>query len=64
MLALPLDERADLAHELLSSLDGDADDGAAEAWDTAIERRANAIKSGCVQTESWAVVRGRLGKGT
>ncbi len=63
MLALPLEERAELAHELLSSLDGEADEGAGEAWDATIESRARAIKSGLVQTESWASIRERLGKG-
>ena len=61
VLALPLDERADLAHELLLSLDGEVDGSAGDAWDAAIERRANEIKNGS-QTESWAVVRERLAK--
>ncbi len=63
MLALSLDERADLAHELLLSLDGEVDESAGDAWDAAIERRANEIKNSS-PTESWAVVRERLAKGS
>jgi len=45
-LALSETERANLAHDLVASLDGAAEAGAAEAWDTEIVRRINEIDSG------------------
>lgn len=39
-------ERAKLAHDLVASLDGPADIGVAEAWDSEICRRINDIESG------------------
>ena len=45
-MTLPERERAKLAHDLVASLDGTADIGAAEAWDTEICRRINDIESG------------------
>ena len=38
-MALPPEERATLAHEIIASLDGPADEGAAEGWVREIERR-------------------------
>lgn len=48
-LALPPDERARLAHEIIASLDGPADDGAAEAWVREIEHRVREFKDGSVK---------------
>lgn len=45
-LALSETERANLAHDLVASLDGAAEAGAAEAWDTEVVRRINEIDSG------------------
>jgi putative addiction module component (TIGR02574 family) len=46
--ALELDapERAELAHDLLSSLDGAPDTGAAEAWDEELCRRLDEVEAG------------------
>lgn len=45
-LALTESERARLASDLVSSLDGPREEGAAEAWDIEIGRRINEIDSG------------------
>jgi putative addiction module component (TIGR02574 family) len=59
-LALPVRERAKIAHELLLSLDDGADADAAGAWVTELERRASEIRSGSVGTEDWETVKARL----
>lgn len=51
-LNLPPEDRAELAHRLLSSLDDDADvpeDVAAEAWDAELERRTRDVAEGRVR---------------
>jgi len=60
--ALRLDEsaRAELAAELLASLDGPADSGAATEWSAEIERRVASIESGEAVLESWEDVRRRI----
>jgi len=45
-LALSEAERAHLAHDLVASLDGPAEQGVAEAWDREIIRRINEIDTG------------------
>lgn len=45
-LRLPEAERAELAHELVVSLDGGVDSDADEAWDTEVVRRLAEIDSG------------------
>lgn len=45
-LTLPEAERAELAHELVKSLDAPADADAADAWDKEILRRLAEIDSG------------------
>jgi hypothetical protein len=47
-LALPERQRAELASELLESLDG-ADVGAEQAWATEIEKRARAVVDGSAE---------------
>jgi putative addiction module component (TIGR02574 family) len=59
-LALPVRERAKIAHELLLSLDDGADDDAAEAWVAELEQRAREVRSASVATEDWETVRARL----
>jgi putative addiction module component (TIGR02574 family) len=61
-LSLPAQERAKIAHELLLSLDSGADEGAAEAWATELERRAQEVRSGSVQSEDWETIKARLGQ--
>jgi putative addiction module component (TIGR02574 family) len=50
ILRLPTEERARLAHELIRSLDGEPDAGAAQAWDAAIERRGAEVVRGVAHT--------------
>ncbi len=59
-LRLDDDARAELAAELLASLDGPADPDAEKAWDAEIERRIEAIESGQIRLEPWAEVRRRI----
>lgn len=59
-LALPVRERAKIAHELLLSLDEGADADAAEAWVAELEKRAAEVRSGSVATEDWETVKVRL----
>ena len=59
-LALPVRERAKIAHELLLSLDDGADADAADAWVAELEQRANEVRSGSVVTEDWETIRARL----
>ena len=46
VLNLPELERADLAHELIKSLDAPADEGIEAAWDQEIVRRIAQIDAG------------------
>ena len=60
-LALSIDERADVAAELLASLDDGSDDPAEveAAWAAEIERRARRVLSGSPAGTSWQDVRTR-----
>jgi putative addiction module component (TIGR02574 family) len=62
--ALRLDDeaRAELAAELLASLEGPADPDAERAWDAEIERRIAAIEAGTMRLEPWEQVRRRIEK--
>ena len=62
--ALRLDPaaRAELAAELLASLDGPADPDAESAWDAEIDRRIEAIEAGTIRLEPWEHVRRRIEK--
>jgi putative addiction module component (TIGR02574 family) len=51
-LALPVDERAQLAEKLVASLDGDVDPDAEAAWGQEIERRLARIEAGQSKTIS------------
>ncbi len=59
-LELDLDERAELAAELLASLDGAPDDDAEAAWATEIERRAERARSCKDPGRPWPEVRERI----
>ena len=48
-LELSESERVELAHDLVASLDGRPDPGAANAWDAEIVRRLQQIDDGAVQ---------------
>jgi len=53
-------ERADLATELLASLDGPSDPNAQAAWEAEIKRRIKAIDTGSVRVEPWEDVKRRI----
>jgi putative addiction module component (TIGR02574 family) len=62
-LALPTEERADVAAELLASLEDAAPDNPADveaAWAREIERRARRVMSGESTGEPWEDVRARI----
>jgi putative addiction module component (TIGR02574 family) len=58
-MALDPDERARIAHELITSLDlEDAD--ATIAWGEEIRKRVDEIEAGTAELEDWETVRARL----
>jgi putative addiction module component (TIGR02574 family) len=59
-LALPPEERARLAHDIIASLDGPSDNGAAEAWVREIESRVAEVKKGSVKLIDWKDTRARI----
>ena len=62
VLTLPIDERANVAAELLASLDDDAVDNPAEveaAWAAEIEKRARRVIAGESAGIAWEDVRAR-----
>lgn len=61
-LRLKAETRAELAAELLASLDGPQDPDAETAWDAEIERRVAAIEAGTIRLEPWADVKRRIEK--
>jgi putative addiction module component (TIGR02574 family) len=61
-LRLDSSSRAQLAAELLASLDGPADADAEAAWAAEIERRVTAIEAGTAKLEPWDHVRRRIEK--
>ena len=61
-LTLPVEERADVAAELLASLEAASDEDPAEveaAWAAEIERRSRRVMSGESQGLPWEDVRAR-----
>src|SRR6266487_3112818 len=62
--ALRLDARAraELAAELLASLDGPADPDAGIAWDREIKHRVDALEAGTEKLESWESVKRRIAR--
>ena len=61
-LKLDVEARAELAAELLASLDGPADPDAEAAWEVEIARRVAAIEAGTVKLEPWEDVKRRIEK--
>jgi putative addiction module component (TIGR02574 family) len=59
-LRLEPDARAELAAELLASLDGPADPDAEAAWNAEIDRRIAAIEAGTIRLEPWSEVKRRI----
>ncbi len=60
VLALPENERAEIAARLLESLDSGADSGIDEAWAAEIERRCVALDAGEAVASDWEDVRRRI----
>lgn len=54
--------RAELAAELLASLDGPADPDVEAAWAAEIERRVEALEAGTLKLEPWEEVKRRIEK--
>ena len=64
-LALPIDQRADIAAELLASLDESPTmnrDAIEAAWVREIERRARRVMAGESDGEPWEDVRARVAR--
>jgi putative addiction module component (TIGR02574 family) len=59
-LRLDAKARAELAVELLASLDGPTDADAAAAWEEEIQRRVDALEAGTEKLESWESVKRRI----
>ncbi len=59
-LTLPADARAEIASQLISSLDDTEDDDAEAAWSAEIERRIRDIDDGTVELVPWAEARRRI----
>ena len=61
-LRLEPDARAELAAELLASLDGPTDPDAEAAWTAEIDRRIQDIEAGAVRLEPWEHLKHRIEK--
>ena len=61
-LRLDPESRAQIASELLASLDGPSDPDAETAWQAEIERRVADLKAGKVKLEPWDQVKRRIEK--
>lgn len=60
ILALSEAERAELAHDLIQSLDAPRDNGVEDAWDVEISRRINEIDAGQAELVERAEFRKRI----
>jgi putative addiction module component (TIGR02574 family) len=60
LLELPRAKRAELALELITSLDEGADADAEPAWLDEVERRLRDIDAGTATLEEWSAVRDRI----
>ena len=61
-LALPRDDRAKLAQDLIRSLDESADVDLEAAWLSEVTRRANEVADGTVQAVDWEIARERIAR--
>lgn len=62
-LKLPPDERAEVAEQLIASLDEAPDTDVEQAWQEEIQKRIQQIDRGEVKTISWEEVQRRLRHG-
>jgi putative addiction module component (TIGR02574 family) len=60
VLRLPPEERAEVAHRLLLSLEESEDPGAEAEWSEELERRAREVLDGSVKTVPWEQVEARI----
>jgi putative addiction module component (TIGR02574 family) len=60
LLALPEEDRAELASELIASLDGPPDASWEETWLEEIDRRVAAAEESDDTGEDWLAVRARI----
>ena len=60
VLRLPESERAELAHDLVASLDGNADADALDHWDAELLRRLAEVESGTADLLSREEFRARI----
>ena len=59
-LRLEPEARAEVAAEILASLEGPADPDADAAWTEEIEKRIAALEAGTMKLESWDEVKRRI----
>ena len=59
-LDLDITDRAELAAQLIASLDGEHDEDVEAAWAVEIERRMTEIDGGTVRTVPWADAKARI----
>lgn len=59
-LKMPVRERAEIAQQLLESLDREIDINVESAWQSEVERRISELDSGKVACIPWEEVRERL----
>lgn len=59
-LRLETAERAELAAELIASLDGPPDENVEAAWAAELDRRVAAIDAGTTKLEPWTDVKQRI----
>jgi putative addiction module component (TIGR02574 family) len=59
-LALPEDERLELAAEIIASVDGSGDADWDSAWLTELDRRADAAKARGETASEWTEARARI----
>ncbi len=62
-LRLPANERAEVAEQLIQSLDSTPDIDVESAWQQEIQRRLSEVDNGIAQTISWEEVKRRLTHG-
>jgi len=60
VLALPIAERAKLAHHLLESLESAADDQLDAVWLEELQKRAHDVSSGAVELIPWQTARDNI----
>ena len=59
-LELPVEDRADVARELIASLDGAAEPDVETAWADEVERRLMEVDAGAAVVEDWDGVHDRI----